>query len=95
MNQGGRPKASLHLNDDERQKLQTWSSRPKSTQRLATRAGSSWLAPRAWTTARSLSGSGSTEPPSASGGADSSKIASKGWPTSPGPAPAHDHRCQG
>jgi transposase len=38
MNQGGRPKASLCLTDDERQKLETWASRPKSTQRLATRA---------------------------------------------------------
>src|SRR3954447_3225250 len=38
MNKGGRPKAPLTLSDDERQKLQTWASRPKSTQRLATRA---------------------------------------------------------
>jgi transposase len=38
MSKGGRPKAPLILNDDERQKLQTWASRPKSTQRLATRA---------------------------------------------------------
>jgi transposase len=38
MNQGGRPKAPLGLSDDERLKLQTWASRPKSTQRLATRA---------------------------------------------------------
>jgi len=38
MNQGGRPKALLSLSDDERQKLETWASRPKSTQRLATRA---------------------------------------------------------
>ena len=38
MNKGGRPKAPLILSDDERQKLQTWASRPKSTQRLATRA---------------------------------------------------------
>jgi transposase len=38
MNTGGRPKAPLILSDDERQKLQTWASRPKSTQRLATRA---------------------------------------------------------
>src|SRR3954447_4721727 len=38
MNKGGRPKAPLILTDDERQKLQTWASRPKSTQRLATRA---------------------------------------------------------
>ena len=38
MSKGGRPKAPLTLNDDERQKLRTWASRPKSTQRLATRA---------------------------------------------------------
>jgi transposase len=38
MSKGGRPKAPLILSDDERQKLQTWASRPKSTQRLATRA---------------------------------------------------------
>src|SRR3954454_6615528 len=38
MNKGGRPKAPLILSDDERQKLQTWAARPKSTQRLATRA---------------------------------------------------------
>jgi transposase len=38
MNRGGRPKALLCLSDDEREKLETWASRPKSTQRLATRA---------------------------------------------------------
>src|SRR5947209_17390819 len=38
MNKGGRPKLVLTLTDDERQKLETWASRPKSTQRLATRA---------------------------------------------------------
>jgi transposase len=38
MSKGGRPKAPLILSDDERQKLQTWAARPKSTQRLATRA---------------------------------------------------------
>jgi transposase len=38
MSKGGRPKASLTLSDDERQKLETWAARPKSTQRLATRA---------------------------------------------------------
>ena len=38
MNRGGRPKSSVTLTEDERQKLQTWASRPKSTQRLATRA---------------------------------------------------------
>jgi transposase len=38
MNKGGRPKAPLILSDDERQKLETWAARPKSTQRLATRA---------------------------------------------------------
>src|SRR5215210_5552476 len=38
MSRGGRPKTPLILGDDERQKLQTWASRPKSTQRLATRA---------------------------------------------------------
>ena len=38
INKGGRPKAILTLSDDERQKLETWASRPKSTQRLALRA---------------------------------------------------------
>jgi transposase len=38
MSKGGRPKAPLVLTDDERQKLETWASRPQSTQRLATRA---------------------------------------------------------
>jgi transposase len=38
MNKGGRPKPLLTLTDDERQKLETWANRPKSTQRLATRA---------------------------------------------------------
>ena len=38
MNKGGRPKAPLILSDDERQKLETWAARPKSTQRLALRA---------------------------------------------------------
>jgi len=38
MSRGGRPKATLTLTDDERQKLEAWASRPKSTQRLATRA---------------------------------------------------------
>ena len=38
MSKGGRPKAPVTLTDDERQKLKTWASRPKSTQRLATRA---------------------------------------------------------
>jgi len=38
MNKGGRPKSPLILTDDERQKLETWARRPKSTQRLATRA---------------------------------------------------------
>jgi transposase len=38
MKKGGRPKPVLILTDDERQKLQTWADRPKSTQRLATRA---------------------------------------------------------
>ena len=33
-----RPKAELTLTDDERQMLKTWASRPKSSQRLATRA---------------------------------------------------------
>src|SRR4051794_15759456 len=33
-----RPKAELILTDDESQTLKTWASRPKSTQRLATRA---------------------------------------------------------
>jgi transposase len=35
---GGRPKAPVILSDDERQKLETWAGRPKSTQRLALRA---------------------------------------------------------
>jgi len=34
----GRPKAELVLTDDERQALQTWAARPKSTQQLAQRA---------------------------------------------------------
>ena len=38
MSKGGRPKAPLTLSDDERQKLETWASRPKTTQRLALRA---------------------------------------------------------
>jgi transposase len=38
MNKGGRPKVPLILSDDERQKLETWAARPKSTQRLALRA---------------------------------------------------------
>jgi transposase len=38
MNKGGRPEAPLILSDDERQKLETWAARPKSTQRLALRA---------------------------------------------------------
>lgn len=38
MKKVGRPKPSLILADDERQKLQSWARRPKSTQRLATRA---------------------------------------------------------
>jgi transposase len=38
MNRGGRPKVPLILSDDERLKLETWAARPKSTQRLATRA---------------------------------------------------------
>ena len=33
-----RPKAELTLSDDERQTLKSWASRPKSAQRLATRA---------------------------------------------------------
>jgi transposase len=37
-NKGGRPKAPLTVSDDERQQLETWASRPKSTQRLAPRA---------------------------------------------------------
>jgi transposase len=35
---GGRPKTPIILGDDERQKLETWAGRPKSTQRLALRA---------------------------------------------------------
>lgn len=38
MSKGGRPKAPLSLSDEERQTLETWASRPKSTLRLATRA---------------------------------------------------------
>jgi transposase len=38
MKTSGRPKLPLILTDDERQKLQTWARRPKSTQRLAIRA---------------------------------------------------------
>lgn len=33
-----RPKAKLELTEDERLKLTTWASRPKSSQRLALRA---------------------------------------------------------
>jgi transposase len=35
---GGRPKQPLIVTDEERQKLQTWARRPKSTQQLALRA---------------------------------------------------------
>jgi transposase len=35
---GGRPKSPVILSGDERQKLETWAGRPKSTQRLALRA---------------------------------------------------------
>ena len=35
---GGRPKPPVVLGDEERQTLETWASRPKSTQRLALRA---------------------------------------------------------
>src|SRR3984885_15645147 len=38
MSKGGRPKAPLIVSDDERGKLKTWASRPKSSQRLAIRA---------------------------------------------------------
>src|SRR4051812_37258206 len=38
MSKGGRPKAPPILSDDERQKLDSRASRPKSTQRLALRA---------------------------------------------------------
>jgi transposase len=38
MSKGGRPKAPLIVSDDEREKLKTWASRPKSTLRLAIRA---------------------------------------------------------
>ena len=38
MSIGGRPKALLTLSDGERQKLETWASRPTSTQRFALRA---------------------------------------------------------
>ena len=38
MSKGGRPKTPLTLTESERQKLETWASRPKSTQRLAQRA---------------------------------------------------------
>jgi hypothetical protein len=34
----GRPKATLTLNDVERQKLEAWSRRPETSQRLALRA---------------------------------------------------------
>lgn len=66
MNTGGRPKAPLILADDERQKLESWANRPKSTLRLATR-GSCWPAPRASTTRRSPLDFESTSSPSASG----------------------------
>src|SRR5262245_53531437 len=35
---GGRPKLPMILSDDERQKLETWASRPTSSQRLALRS---------------------------------------------------------
>jgi hypothetical protein len=38
MSKGGRPKVTLTLNDVERQKLEAWSRRPKTSQRLALRA---------------------------------------------------------
>ena len=38
ISKGGRPKPVLTLSDDKRQKLRTWADRPKSAQRLATRA---------------------------------------------------------
>jgi transposase len=38
MSKGGRPMLALTLADDERQTLETWARRPKSAQRLATRA---------------------------------------------------------
>src|SRR5262249_21223092 len=38
MNHARRPKAPPCLSDDDRQKPETWASRPKSPQRLATRA---------------------------------------------------------
>src|SRR5947209_9890646 len=38
LSKGGRSNSPLILNDDEPQKLQTWPSRPKTTQRLAMRA---------------------------------------------------------
>ena len=86
MNKGGRPKAPLILSDDERQKLETWATRPKSTQRLATRArGSSWPAPRAWTTPTSPPGSASIPSRSASGGSDSSPNRLEGLADEPRP----------
>ena len=88
MSKGGRPKAPLTLTDDERQKLQTWASRPKSTQRLATRArivlacaeglgqqGRRRPAPRQHRDRRQVARAASW------------RTASKGWPTSPGPGP--------
>jgi transposase len=38
MSKGGRPMKALTLTDDERQTLETWARRPKSAQRLASRA---------------------------------------------------------
>jgi transposase len=38
MSKGGRPKAPLTLADDERRKLDAWSRRPKTSQRIALRA---------------------------------------------------------
>jgi transposase len=38
MSKGGRPKAPLTVNDDELRKLEAWSRRPKTSQRLALRA---------------------------------------------------------
>ena len=44
MNKGGRPKATLTLNDVERQKLEAWSRGPRPASVSPSVRGSSWLA---------------------------------------------------
>ena len=83
-----RPKAELVLTDDERQTLTTWAEPAQEHPAAGPRGpGSSWPAPRAWTTRPSPPGSASARPPSAPGGGGSSTAGWRAWPTSPGPVP--------